>query len=146
MTLHRHRFETVVPDRPVGRLDDIPDGHSRGFDPLGEGRDTMFVVRRGDAVFAYRNHCPHYDRARMAWKKDEFMNGDRSAIMCSAHGALFAVEDGACTQGPCLGLSLYPVAVELRDGEIWITEPYAPGFWRERTAAGACTAAAAHPA
>ncbi|MEC8579288.1 MAG: Rieske 2Fe-2S domain-containing protein [Pseudomonadota bacterium] len=117
-------------DRPLCRVADLPEGQSVGFDPLDEGRDTMFVVRKGDTVHAWRNLCPHYDRARMAWKKDEFLNGDRSRIMCAAHGALFRIEDGVCEIGPCVGQSLTPVPVRLHDGALWIVGEYAPGFRR----------------
>lgn len=90
----------------------------------------MFVVRKGDRVHAWRNLCPHYDRARMAWKKDEFLNADKTRIMCGAHGALFEIESGECTIGPCLGKRLAPVPVAVRDGEIWIIGKYEPGFRR----------------
>ncbi len=101
-------------------LADIHDGHSRGFDPQKTGRDTMFVVRKGHQAFGYRNACPHFDRARMAWKKNEFLNGDRSHIMCAAHAALFQIEDGICVVGPCLGLRLTPVPLQIRDGIIYM--------------------------
>jgi len=117
---------------PLCQLDDLPEGRSVGFDPLGEGRDTMFIVRKGDTVHAWRNLCPHYDRARMAWKKNEFLNGDHSRIMCAAHGALFRIEDGVCEIGPCIGDRLTPVPTELCDGAVWIVGPYAPGFLRQR--------------
>jgi nitrite reductase/ring-hydroxylating ferredoxin subunit len=110
------------------RLDDLPDGRSKGFDPLNEGRDTMFVVRQGDRVHGWRNACPHYDHARMAWKKDEFLNGDRSQITCSAHGAMFDIASGECTIGPCLGLRLTPVPLTLQADAIHILGPYAPGL------------------
>ena len=113
---------------PLCHLDEILDGTSRGFDPLCEGRDTMFVVRHGQQVFGYRNACPHYDFARMAWKKNEFLNADRSRIMCAAHGALFRVEDGICEIGPCVGEALTPVTLEVREGAVWISTPYAPGL------------------
>jgi nitrite reductase/ring-hydroxylating ferredoxin subunit len=112
---------------PLCRLEDLVDGKSRGFDPLGEGRDTMFVVRRGEEVHAWRNHCPHYDRARMAWRKDEFLDPSGEHIMCFAHGALFDIASGACLLGPCLGQSLTQVEIALRDGEIWVVGEYRPG-------------------
>lgn len=127
------------PAGPLCRFDELEDGRSRGFDPLGEGRDTMFIVRRGAALHAYRNACPHYDRARMAWKRNEFLNGDRSRIMCAAHGAEFTIEDGLCTIGPCLGQRLHAVPVEVRDGAVWVVGRYRPGRSR-RTAAGMATA------
>lgn len=113
---------------PLCRLSDIDDGRSRGFDPLREGRDTMFAVRRGDDIYGYRNACPHQSFARMAWKKDEFLNGAGSRIMCAAHGALFRIEDGICEIGPCIGLRLTPVPLEVCDGEIWVRERYVPGL------------------
>lgn len=116
------------PSRLLCRLDELADGHSRGFDPLGEGRDTMFVVRRGDMVFGYRNACPHYDYARMAWRKDEFLNADNTRIQCSAHGALFRIEDGVCEIGPCVGAALTPVHITQRNDEVWLRGPYAPGL------------------
>jgi nitrite reductase/ring-hydroxylating ferredoxin subunit len=114
--------------RTLCRLDDIADGASRGFDPLGEGRDTMFVVRRGNAVFGWRNACPHYDFARMAWKKDAFLNADGTRIRCSAHGALFGIEDGVCEVGPCIGEALTPVPLAVDDGAVWLCGDYRPGL------------------
>ncbi len=108
-------------------MDDLADGRSHGFDPLNEGRDTMIIVRQGARLYAYRNACPHYDMARMAWKKNEFLSGDGGAIMCAAHGALFTIETGDCTIGPCLGQSLTPVDIELRGDQVWQIGPYAHG-------------------
>lgn len=105
---------------------DLVEGRARGFDPYGAGRDTMFVVRRGAAVFAYRNECPHLQNARMAWRKDAYLNGDGSHIMCSAHGALFEIATGQCVIGPCLGKSLRPVALTLDGGRVFVA-PAQPG-------------------
>lgn len=90
----------------------------------------MFVVRSGATVVGYRNACPHYDHARMAWRKDEFLNADRSLIHCAAHGALFRIEDGVCAAGPCLGQRLTVVELACRGDQIWIRGPYAPGLRR----------------
>ena len=118
----------VTVTRALCRVEDLRDGHSRGFDPLGEGRDTMFIVRQGDRLVAWRNNCPHYDNARMAWKKDEFLNADRDRIVCGAHGALFEIDSGVCVQGPCLGDKLIPVALDIRDGEVFLDAPYKHGM------------------
>lgn len=116
----------------LGRLADLADGGAQGFDPLREGRDTMFVVRHGSRVFAYRNACPHVDFARMEWKKNEFLNAARTHIRCSAHGALFRIDDGVCEAGPCVGSILGHVAVEVRDDELWLVGDYPPGRRRSR--------------
>ena len=102
------------------RLDEIPDGDSRGFDPLGEGRDTILVVRQGCKLHAWRDACPHTAGVPMAWRKDAYLNAGRDRIVCSAHGALFDIATGVCTLGPCLGQSLEPVTVLLgADGAIY---------------------------
>lgn len=119
---------------PLCRIDDLAEGHSQGFDPLGEGRDSMFIVRKDGRLHAWRNSCPHYDRARMAWKKDEFLNADRSQIVCGAHGALFTIDTGECTLGPCLGQQLTAVALHIEDGKVWVVPPYAPARTQRRIA------------
>jgi len=100
------------------RLGDLPEGTSRGFDPWGDGRDTMFVVRRR-GVYAYRDACPHWPGTPMSWRKDAYLSGDRERIVCAAHGAQFEIETGLCVLGPCIGQSLTPVPlIETDDGEI----------------------------
>lgn len=103
-------------------------GHSRGFDPLGEGRQTMFVIRHADGIVGWRNACPHYDHARMAWKADEFMNGDHTLILCGAHGALFDIHSGRCISGPCIGQYLTQVPLLIKDGAVYIVGEYQPGL------------------
>ena len=104
------------------RLDEIPDGDCRGFDPSGQGRDTVLVVRRGDSLHGWRDACPHLGGAPMAWRKDAYLNAARDRIVCNGHGALFDIATGICTLGPCLGESLQPVAVVVDgDGFICLT-------------------------
>ena len=101
----------------AGELDE---GRSRGFDPAGTGRDTMFVVRR-DGLHAYRNECPHWANTSMAWRKDAFLNGDGTRIVCAAHGAQFEIATGLCTLGPCMGESLTRVdLIESEDGSLQV--------------------------
>lgn len=105
------------------RLDDIPEGGARGVLPNVRGRDGVVLLRRGRQVYAYVNNCPHYDRAPLGWRKDEFLNGDGSRILCAAHGALFRIEDGVCEIGPCLGQALTPVAVRVEGGAVYLDAP-----------------------
>lgn len=86
--------------------------------PGPRGRDQAFLVRKGARVFGYINNCPHYDRAPLGWKKDEFLNGAGDMIMCSAHGALFQIEDGKCVVGPCLGQALAPIRITVEGGRV----------------------------
>jgi nitrite reductase/ring-hydroxylating ferredoxin subunit len=113
----------VSGDIHLCRLEEIPDGGARGFDPLREGRDTLMVIRQGTSLHAWRDACPHMRGVPMAWRKDAYLNAGRDRIVCSAHGALFDIATGLCTLGPCLGESLEPMSVRLESGSI---------FWRPR--------------
>ncbi|CAN7239868.1 Rieske 2Fe-2S domain-containing protein [Pseudoduganella sp. LjRoot289] len=103
------------------KLDDLPDGEARGFDPLCQGQDSVLLVRRGRQVVAYRDLCPHYGATPMAWRRHAYLNAQRTHIVCAAHGALFEIGDGNCVQGPCLGQSLTSLAVDIsEDGDITV--------------------------
>ncbi|MBS99825.1 MAG: (2Fe-2S)-binding protein [Oceanospirillaceae bacterium] len=102
-------------------LDTLTDGAARGFDPDGVGQDSIFLVRRGGQVYGYRDACPHVRGAPMAWRKDAYLNAERSLIVCHAHGAEFEIETGRCINGPCRGDRLFPVALRVdADGQIFL--------------------------
>lgn len=104
------------------RLDELPDGDSRGFDPLTTGQDTVLIVRQRRTLFAYRDACPHHGTTPMAWRKDSYLSADRTRIVCSAHGAQFDIVTGICMLGPCLGQSLTAVPLALTpSGEILLS-------------------------
>jgi nitrite reductase/ring-hydroxylating ferredoxin subunit len=44
-------------------------------------------VRRGEQLHAWRDACPHFGDTPMAWRKDAYLNGDATRIVCHAHGA-----------------------------------------------------------
>ncbi len=102
----------------LGPLDQIADGAARNFVlQIGEARFHGFVVRRGGAVFGYVDRCPHAGLP-LAHVLDQYLTPDASLIACSWHDALFTVEDGACVGGPCVGRSLTPWPVALREGRV----------------------------
>jgi len=102
------------------RLADLDDGRPRGFE-LGEGTDRfdLFVLRRGEALLAYRNECPHAG-SPLDLMPDQFLSADGRHLQCHTHGALFRIDDGMCVAGPCLGRRLTPVALGVVDGELLI--------------------------
>ncbi|MBT0569739.1 Rieske (2Fe-2S) protein [Curvibacter sp. CHRR-16] len=103
-------------------IDEVPDGGSRGFDPLRQGQDSLLLVRQGMRLYAWRDACPHHNTP-MAWRKDAYLNATGDRIVCAAHGAQFEIETGLCTLGPCLGQSLTSIALRLEEsGEVHIDE------------------------
>ncbi|MDW8479097.1 MAG: Rieske 2Fe-2S domain-containing protein [Xanthomonadales bacterium] len=80
----------------------------RGLEPSG-----LVVVRSGGAIAVYANRCPHAGR-RLDYAPGKFM-ARGGELVCPAHGARFALADGACLGGPCRGEGLERVPV-LADG------------------------------
>ncbi len=99
--------------RALCRLDDVPEGESRGFDPFDQGRDSIFLVRQQARLYAYQNACPHVDGSPLAWRKDRYLNASGSQIICHGHGAEFDIASGLCTLGPCVGQRLMPVQLKI---------------------------------
>ena len=98
-------------------LEEIPDGGAKGF---GDGSaSSIFAIRQGEQVFVYRNCCPHAGTP-LNWMPDRFLTHDRSVIICTTHGALFDIQSGECTLGPCVGQSLAPIAVKIRNNSVWL--------------------------
>ena len=103
-----------APGTALCRLDEIPEPGAKGFDFRdGEMVFAGFVVRKGALVLGYVDSCPH-----AGWPlsplPDRYLTRDAERLFCGGHGALFRVEDGLCTAGPCDGDSLlkWPVTVD----------------------------------
>jgi nitrite reductase/ring-hydroxylating ferredoxin subunit len=104
------------------RIDELPDGAARGFrlpSAAAQSGSRILVWRRGERLRAYRNRCPHRGTP-LDWVEDRFMDREGEHLVCATHGALFHPLDGRCVAGPCAGDALDPVAVQVRDGEVYV--------------------------
>ena len=98
------------------RVVDIPDHGAIAVEVASStGGFSLILLREGERVFAYHNECPHAGR-QLDYVPGKFLVKDRR-IVCAAHGAVFAVESGACLGGPCRN-GLVSVPVDVRDGEV----------------------------
>ena len=79
----------------------------------------VFAVKKQGRLYLYRNKCPHF-HVPLNWEPDRFLDNSGDLIQCSTHGALFAIEDGLCLQGPCPGERLEAIPFELRNGIIYV--------------------------
>ncbi len=105
-----------MPEHTLCRLDDLPEGQSKGFAISLDARYAdILLVRTRAGIYAYRNRCPHTG-APMEWEPDQFLDYSGTSIQCGIHGALFRIEDGYCVSGPCARQSLQRIAVIERDG------------------------------
>jgi nitrite reductase/ring-hydroxylating ferredoxin subunit len=115
-----------VQEIAVCGLDELDDPGCKEF-RIGEGDWPFrgFVVRLGEAVYAYQNFCMHAGHP-LNWKADAFLTGDGSQIICASHAAVYEIESGECVAGPCPGKKLRPVDVKVRDGEVVVKGPTGP--------------------
>jgi len=72
-------------------------------------------------VHAYLNRCAHMPM-ELDWKLGKFFDIEGQLLICSTHGAIYAPDTGGCLGGPCFGGGLTPVAVEERDGKVWLKD------------------------
>lgn len=107
----------------VGRLDELEDPGCREF-RIGDGDWPFkgFVVRQGDAVFAYQNYCMHVGHP-LNWLPDSFLTPDGGKIICASHGALYEIDTGLCVSAPCRGKTLRSVDTDIREGEVYVIGP-----------------------
>lgn len=102
------------------KLEDIPDGGSEAFiAELPERRIAVLAVRQQDKVYVYENSCPHIG-SPLDFQPGQFLNLERTHIMCSTHGALFNIDNGLCIDGPCEGDHLTPLMATVKDGAVYI--------------------------
>ena len=106
---------------PLAGLAQIEDG---GFleveaELVGDA-ESLILHREGGVVRAWLNVCPHAGR-RLDWAPGKFLRNRDGHLVCAVHGATFELARGDCIAGPCRGASLRAVAVEVRDGAVWLS-------------------------
>lgn len=103
-------------------LDGLADGIGTAFDFGSEKPFRLFVVRRGNRVWAYVNACAHFGIELNPGRNHTFLTPDGTAIRCQHHGALYAIEDGRCLKGECGGDGLTAIPVAMRGGFVIIDD------------------------
>lgn len=108
--------------RVICPLHELGDPGAKGF-TMGEGDWPLrgFVVRRGQTVRAYVNHCPHAGFP-LNFAPDQFLAPGAPLILCYMHGAVFEIENGECVSGPCEGLSLRALPVKVTGGYVMLDD------------------------
>ena len=105
---------------PLAELAQIEDGGFLEVEAEVEGdAESLILHRTGDAVRAWLNVCPHGGR-RLDWAPGKFLRNRDGQLVCAVHGATFELEQGECIAGPCRGAALRAVAVEVREGGVWL--------------------------
>ena len=82
-----------------------------------------FVIKKENQFFAYQNLCQHLSIPLDVGKTGDLLSYDRRSIQCATHGALYEIETGLCTAGPCEGANLVIVKVEKFEDQLVLTLP-----------------------
>ena len=107
-------------NRPLCRLEDIPECGTLALPPLPGEVEGLFAFRRGEQVLIYVNACPHLG-VSLDWMPGAFLSSDKTHFVCAMHWAKFDIETGHCFDGPCAGEHLKSVPFVLQDGVISVT-------------------------
>ncbi len=101
-------------------LERIADGGFAEVEGCIDGdHESLVLYREGDDVRGWLNICPHAGR-RLDWAPGQFLKSKVGDLVCAAHGASFSLADGSCVAGPCKGDRLRAVALDVRDGQVFL--------------------------
>jgi nitrite reductase/ring-hydroxylating ferredoxin subunit len=101
-------------------VDAIEDGGFAEAEAVVDGSaESLILHRDGAQVRAWLNVCPHAGR-RLDWAPGQFLRSKEGLLVCAVHGASFETVGGGCVAGPCRGDRLGAVALEVRDGAVFL--------------------------
>lgn len=101
----------------IGIVDGLEEGgKGMRFDVLNDKDEVIpaFVVHFDGQYFAYLNRCGHI-AVQLDYMPGEFFSDDKSTLICATHGAEYEPSTGACLGGPCYGVGLEALPIELND-------------------------------
>ena len=103
----------------IARVKEIKEGQSKKF-LLKEDEETLecFLICHKKKFHAYVNRCQHVSLP-LDWGDNDFFTEDKKLLMCKNHGALYLPHSGECIEGPCAGLSLKKVPLEIEGDGIY---------------------------
>jgi len=107
-------------DQALIAVDKITEGGFAEAEVVIDGdAESLVLYREGNSVRGFLNICPHAGR-RLDWAPGQFLKSREGHLVCAAHGASFALDSGQCVAGPCKGDRLRAVAVQVRDGHVFL--------------------------
>jgi len=115
--------ESRLGARVVARVAEMRPGSVRKFWLICQKyRVDAFLINHEGNFHAYVNRCRHMTTP-LDFVRYQFFTEDRRHLICLTHGALYDPASGLCVEGPCKGLSLYPLPVLVDQGEVLVACP-----------------------
>lgn len=119
----RMRRESRLGGRVVARVEEMRPGSVKKFWLVCQKyRLDGFLINYRGGFHAYLNRCRHMSTP-LDFIRYQFFTEDGRQLICMTHGALYEPDSGLCVEGPCKGLSLYPLPVIIHDGEVLVGCP-----------------------
>ncbi len=112
----QQQISLVERDYFLCRLSDLDELQSIEFE-IDERK--LFAIREDNQLYAYWNSCPHMG-IPLNWMPGKFLDLDGALLQCSAHGALFQIDNGECIGGPCVGDHLSKIVLKQQDDQYFI--------------------------
>lgn len=103
-------------------LEDVPEDSTFLFtvrDEEGDRREAI-IIRHRDEVVGWLNYCQHFTHIRL--DKGSGATRRDGEVLCTNHGAMFDVESGLCTHGPCEGAYLEAIDVTAENGTVYLSD------------------------
>jgi len=109
--------------RVVARVEEMNSGSVKKFWLICRNyRVDGFLINYQGQFHAYVNRCRHMTTP-LDFVRYQFFTEDGRRLVCMTHGALYEPDSGLCVEGPCKGLSLYPLPVRVDQGEVLVGCP-----------------------
>ena len=96
----------------IARIDDIPDPGTSCLELDGY---PILLARRGDAVRAFVNACPH-QYLPLNYRGEKLLSADGRTLRCTNHSAGFDAESGEGVEGLGVGCALDRIPVSVTPG------------------------------
>jgi nitrite reductase/ring-hydroxylating ferredoxin subunit len=119
MKLWSEEKNAPEPGRFLCNEDEIPAADVKELILAADSKQPFRIIlhRIGGNVRCFMNKCPHFS-IPLNVHPGQFFGSDRSKLMCATHYAVFDLDSGFCSDGPCMGSSLEAIPVELSDGVV----------------------------
>ena len=106
--------------RRIAALKDLKEAKTLKFHFRCEGLEREgFLARFQGTVVAYENLCRHLPLP-LDYDDDRFFATDGRHFVCQTHGAIYEPLTGLCVRGPCAGVSLKSLPIEIREDSVWL--------------------------
>lgn len=111
---------SAMAEQRIANVSEVDAGRVVVFTYRQDGiRREGILLQAASGLVAYENTCRHLPVKLDAGTR-QFLTREKQHLICQSHGALYEPDTGYCFRGPCEGASLKKLALEVRDGAVYV--------------------------